>query len=123
MPPCVTFIRLFFNTLNASGKAEILLGSILKKNGWKRSSYIITTKIYWGGTTENEKGLSRKHIIEGLQYSLTRLGLDFVDIVFANRNDPNVPMEEIVRAFSYCIEKGMWRFINTEFLFQSTRFQ
>ena len=75
--------------------------------GWKRSSYIITTKIYWGGTTENEKGLSRKHIIEGLQYSLTRLGLEYVDIVFANRNDPNVPMEEIVRAFSYCIEKGM----------------
>ena len=67
----------------------------------------MTTKIYWGGKTENERGLSRKHIIEGLQYSLAKLGLDYVDIVFANRNDPNVPMEEIVRAFSYCIEKGI----------------
>uniref|UniRef100_H3CBK6 Potassium voltage-gated channel subfamily A regulatory beta subunit 3 n=1 Tax=Tetraodon nigroviridis TaxID=99883 RepID=H3CBK6_TETNG len=49
----------------ASGRAEITLGSILKKKGWRRSSYVVTTKIYWGGQAETEHGLSRKHIIEG----------------------------------------------------------
>ncbi|CAD5118628.1 DgyrCDS7316 [Dimorphilus gyrociliatus] len=90
----------------AAGKAEIVLGKLLKKKGWRRSSYIVTTKIYWGGKAETEKGLSRKHIIEGLKASLERLQLEYVDIVFANKPDPHTPMEEIVRAFSYIIDKG-----------------
>uniref|UniRef100_A0AAX7SUL0 Voltage-gated potassium channel subunit beta-1 n=1 Tax=Astatotilapia calliptera TaxID=8154 RepID=A0AAX7SUL0_ASTCA len=77
----------------ASGRAEITLGNIIKKKGWRRSSFVITTKIYWGGQAETERGLSRKHIIEGLRGSLSRLQLDYVDIVFANRNDVNSPME------------------------------
>ncbi|XP_051751312.1 voltage-gated potassium channel subunit beta-3 isoform X1 [Ctenopharyngodon idella] len=77
----------------ASGRAEITLGNIIKKKGWRRSSYVVTTKIYWGGQAETERGLSRKHIIEGLRGSLSRLQLDYVDIVFANRNDVNSPME------------------------------
>ncbi|XP_078525608.1 voltage-gated potassium channel subunit beta-3-like [Lissotriton helveticus] len=91
----------------ASGKAEQTLGNILKKKEWRRSSYVITTKIYWGGQAETERGLSRKHIIEGLRGSLERLQLDYVDIVFANRMDANSPMEEIVRAMTYVINKGM----------------
>ncbi|XP_035697680.1 voltage-gated potassium channel subunit beta-2-like [Branchiostoma floridae] len=90
----------------AAGKAEITLGNIIKKKGWRRSSLVITTKIFWGGRAETERGLSRKHIIEGLQGSLQRLQLDYVDVVFANRPDPNTPMEETVRAFSYVIERG-----------------
>ncbi|TNN25062.1 Voltage-gated potassium channel subunit beta-3 [Liparis tanakae] len=74
-------------------RAEITLGNIVKKKGWRRSSFVITTKIYWGGQAETERGLSRKHIIEGLRGSLSRLQLDYVDIVFANRNDVNSPME------------------------------
>ncbi|KAM3869555.1 voltage-gated potassium channel subunit beta-2 isoform 1-T1 [Diretmus argenteus] len=91
----------------ASGRAEITLGNIIKKKGWRRSSYVVTTKIYWGGQAETERGLSRKHIIEGLRGSLSRLQLDYVDIVFANRNDVNSPMEEIVRAMTFVINQGM----------------
>lgn len=91
----------------ASGRAETTLGNILKKKGWRRSSYVVTTKIYWGGQAETERGLSRKHIIEGLRGSLARLQLDYVDIVFANRSDVNAPMEEIVRAMTFVIDQGM----------------
>ncbi|XP_025861214.2 voltage-gated potassium channel subunit beta-3 [Vulpes vulpes] len=91
----------------AAGKAERMLGNILKSKGWRRSSYVITTKIFWGGQAETERGLSRKHIIEGLQGSLDRLQLGYVDIVFANRSDPNSPMEEIVRAMTYVINQGL----------------
>ncbi|XP_061659482.1 voltage-gated potassium channel subunit beta-2 isoform X2 [Syngnathoides biaculeatus] len=91
----------------ASGRAEITLGNIIKKKAWRRSSIVITTKIYWGGQAETERGLSRKHIIEGLRGSLSRLQLDYVDIVFANRNDVNSPMEEIVRAMTFVINQGM----------------
>lgn len=90
----------------AAGKAEMVLGNILKRKGWRRSSYIVITKIYWGGKSETEKGLSRKHIIEGLKSSLERLQLDYVDIVLANKADPHTPMEEIVRAFTYVITQG-----------------
>uniref|UniRef100_A0A8C4N9T0 Voltage-gated potassium channel subunit beta-1 n=1 Tax=Eptatretus burgeri TaxID=7764 RepID=A0A8C4N9T0_EPTBU len=91
----------------AAGKAEVVLGNIIKKKGWRRSSIVITTKIYWGGKAETERGLSRKHIIEGLKASLQRLQLDYVDVVFANRPDTNTPMEEIVRAMTYVINHGM----------------
>ncbi|XP_032769685.1 voltage-gated potassium channel subunit beta-3 [Rattus rattus] len=91
----------------AAGKAERTLGNILKSKGWRRSSYVITTKIFWGGQAETERGLSRKHIIEGLQGSLDRLQLEYVDIVFANRSDPSSPMEEIVRAMTYVINQGL----------------
>ncbi|XP_039703201.1 voltage-gated potassium channel subunit beta-3 isoform X2 [Pteropus medius] len=91
----------------AAGKAERTLGNILKRKGWRRSSYVITTKIFWGGQAETERGLSRKHIIEGLRGSLERLQLGYVDIVFANHSDPNSPMEEIVRAMTYVINQGL----------------
>ncbi|XP_075941142.1 voltage-gated potassium channel subunit beta-2-like [Anarhichas minor] len=91
----------------ASGRAETTLGNILKKKGWRRSSYVVTTKIYWGGQAETERGLSRKHIIEGLRGCLSRLQLDYVDIVFANRSDINAPMEEVVRAMTFVIDQGM----------------
>ncbi|XP_072888137.1 voltage-gated potassium channel subunit beta-2 isoform X4 [Hemitrygon akajei] len=91
----------------AAGKAEIVLGNIIKKKGWRRSSLVITTKIFWGGKAETERGLSRKHIIEGLKASLERLQLEYVDVVFANRPDPNTPMEETVRAMTHVINQGM----------------
>uniref|UniRef100_A0A8C2H6F7 Voltage-gated potassium channel subunit beta-2 n=1 Tax=Cyprinus carpio TaxID=7962 RepID=A0A8C2H6F7_CYPCA len=84
----------------------------------KRSSLVITTKIFWGGKAETERGLSRKHIIEGLKASLERLQLEYVDVVFANRPDPNTPMEgtsqsqficsiATVRAMTHVINQGM----------------
>ncbi|XP_039655648.1 voltage-gated potassium channel subunit beta-2-like isoform X1 [Perca fluviatilis] len=90
-----------------AGKAEVVLGNIIKKKGWRRSSLVITTKIFWGGKAEMERGLSRKHIIEGLRASLERLQLEYVDVVFANRPDPNTPIEETVRAMTHVINQGM----------------
>lgn len=83
------------------------MGAVFKKNGWKRSDLVVSTKIFWGGKGPNDRGLSRKHIIEGLTGSLKRLQLEYVDVVFAHRPDPDTPTEEIVRAFNYLIEKGM----------------
>ncbi|XP_040910818.1 voltage-gated potassium channel subunit beta-2-like [Toxotes jaculatrix] len=90
-----------------AGKAEVVLGSIIKKKGWRRSSLVITTKIFWGGKAEMERGLSRKHIIEGLRASLERLQLEYIDVIFANRPDPNTPIEETVRAMTHVINHGM----------------
>ncbi|XP_070766157.1 voltage-gated potassium channel subunit beta-2-like [Enoplosus armatus] len=90
-----------------AGKAEVVLGNIIKKKGWRRSSLVITTKIFWGGKAEMERGLSRKHIIEGLRASLDRLQLEYIDVVFANRPDPNTPIEETVRAMTHVINQGM----------------
>ncbi|XP_064460980.1 voltage-gated potassium channel subunit beta-2-like isoform X2 [Ornithodoros turicata] len=97
----------------AGGKAEIVLGKVLKKKAWKRSSYVLSTKLFWGPRSEMERGLSRKHIIEGLQASLGRLQLDYVDIVLINKADPMCPMEEIVRACTYCINNGMTMYWGT----------
>jgi len=101
----------FFDTAEvyADGKSELLMGQVIKQCGWKRADLVISTKLFWGGQGPNQSGLSRKHIIEGLRASLDRLQLDYVDLVYAHRPDPDTPMEETVRAFNWCIEKG-WAF-------------
>ncbi|XP_075745669.1 potassium voltage-gated channel subfamily A regulatory beta subunit hyperkinetic isoform X1 [Rhipicephalus microplus] len=91
----------------AGGKAEVALGKVLKKKRWRRSSYVITTKLFWATKSDSERGLSRKAIIEGLQASLERLQLSYVDIMLINKADSMCPMEEIVRACTYCIDQGM----------------
>lgn len=93
----------------ANGKAEEIMGQAIKELGWKRSDLVISTKIFWGGQGPNDKGLSRKHIIEGTQASLKRLGMEYVDLLFCHRPDPSTPIEETVRAMNYVIEKG-WAF-------------
>ncbi len=90
----------------AGGKAEIIMGNVLKKVGWRRESYIISTKIFWGGDGPNDNGLSYKHIIEGVNNALKRLQLEYVDLVFAHRPDPNTPIEETVRAMDQVIRQG-----------------
>lgn len=82
------------------------MGVAIRKFGWKRSDLVISTKLFWGGKGPNDRGLSRKHIIEGTDACLKRLQLDYVDLLYAHRPDPDTPMEEIVRAFNYVIEKG-----------------
>ncbi|XP_012288261.1 voltage-gated potassium channel subunit beta-2 [Orussus abietinus] len=86
-------------------RAETQLGRILLRRAWNRSSYVVTTKIYWNTKTEG-RGLSRKHIIESVQASLVRLQLSYIDIVMIHKVDPMCPMEEIVRAMNYVISKG-----------------
>jgi voltage-dependent potassium channel beta subunit len=91
-----------------NGDSEREVGRVIREQGWRRSDLIITTKIFFGVGRKgpNDTGLSRKHLIEGLNESLQRLGLDYVDIVFAHRPDNTVPMHEIVRAFNFLINQG-----------------
>lgn len=88
------------------------MGQAIKKFGWKRNDIVVTTKLNWGGHNGevliNNHGLSRKHIIEGLEASLKRLDLDYVDVVYAHRPDRLTPMEETVRAFHHVIEIKGW---------------
>ncbi|KAF9461897.1 NADP-dependent oxidoreductase domain-containing protein [Collybia nuda] len=94
----------------SGGKSEEEMGRVIKELGFRRSDIIVTTKLFWGiRFGPNDGGLSRKHIIEGAQASLARLQLDYVDVIFAHRPDNSVPMEEVVRAFNFVIEKG-WAF-------------
>ncbi|KAJ7241447.1 NADP-dependent oxidoreductase domain-containing protein [Mycena rebaudengoi] len=94
----------------ARGNSEVEMGRVIKELGYKRSDLVISTKIFWGlRDGPNDGGLSRKHIIEGTQECLERLQMTYVDVIFAHRHDSTVPMEEIVRAFNYVIEKG-WAF-------------
>ncbi|KAG6919860.1 hypothetical protein DXG01_015567 [Tephrocybe rancida] len=91
----------------AGGKSELEMGRVIKELGLRRTDLVVTTKLFWGlRKGPNDGGLSRKHIIEGTKECLERLGLDYVDVLFAHRPDNTVPMEEIVRAFNYVIEKG-----------------
>ncbi len=90
----------------ADGVAETIMGSVIKKAGWKRSDLVISTKLFWGGEGVNDKGLSRKHIVEGMNASLKRLQMDYVDLIFAHRPDLHTPVEETVRAFNHLIDQG-----------------
>lgn len=92
----------------AGGEAEAIMGRAFKKLGWRRSSYVVSTKFFWGlhqGPNEKDT-LNRKYLMQAIDGSLERLQLDYVDLVFCHRPDPNTPMEEIVRAMSDMISQG-----------------
>ncbi|THG98243.1 hypothetical protein EW026_g3906 [Hermanssonia centrifuga] len=94
----------------AKGESEIAIGRSIKTLGIRRTDLIVTTKLFWGlRSGPNDGGLSRKHIIEGTKEALERLQMDYVDVIFAHRPDPTIPMEEVVRAFNWVIEKGWVR--------------
>jgi len=90
----------------SSGASERIMGEVLKKTGWNQKDLVLSTKIFWGGDGPNDRGLSRKHIIEGMDASLMRMGLEYVDLVFAHRPDIHTPIEETVRAFNHLINQG-----------------
>jgi aryl-alcohol dehydrogenase-like predicted oxidoreductase len=92
----------------AKGKSEEVMGAALKKLGWRRSSYLISTKFFWGmydGVNEKDT-LNRKFLLEGIDGSLKRLGLDHVDLVFCHRSDPHTPIEETVWAMHDMVQTG-----------------
>jgi voltage-dependent potassium channel beta subunit len=90
----------------AGGNAETVMGNVIKQMGWRREGLVISTKIFWGGDGPNDTGLSHKHVIEGMNSALKRLQLDYVDLVFCHRPDPNTPIEETVRAMDIVIKQG-----------------
>ena len=90
----------------AAGQAETVMGKVIKKAGWKRSDLVLSTKIFWGGDGSNNKGLSRKHIVEGTDAALERLQTKYVDLIFCHRPDIHTPIEETVRAMNHIIDSG-----------------
>eukprot|EP01001_Neometanema_parovale_P006305 NODE_2675_length_1364_cov_158.626108_g2541_i0.p1 GENE.NODE_2675_length_1364_cov_158.626108_g2541_i0~~NODE_2675_length_1364_cov_158.626108_g2541_i0.p1 ORF type:complete len:415 (+),score=70.73 NODE_2675_length_1364_cov_158.626108_g2541_i0:59-1246(+) len=114
-------INLFDNAEGYSkGGAETMMGEAVKKGieeeVWNRTDLVLTTKLFFGGPDSvpmpdgvkrpNAVGLSRKHVIEGLQASLSRMGLTYVDIVYCHREDPHTPIEETVRAMNHVLDRG-----------------
>jgi len=92
----------------AKGQSESIMGGVFKKMGWRRSSYIVSTKFFWGlNDGPNEKNtLNRKYLMQAIDASLARLGLDYVDLVFCHRADSGTPIEETVRAMHDMIAAG-----------------
>ena len=92
----------------AHGQSEEVMGAALRKLGWRRGSYLISTKLFWGlhdGVNEVQT-LNRKYLLEGIDGSLQRLGMDYVDLVYCHRPDPSTPIEETVWAMHNIIERG-----------------
>jgi len=92
----------------ASGKSESVMGEALKELKWRRGSYLVSTKFYWGlHDGVNEKNtLNRKRLIEGINDSLNRFQLDYVDLIYCHRPDQTTPIEETVWAMHNIIEWG-----------------
>ena len=92
----------------AKGESERIMGAVLTKLGWRRSSYIVSTKFYWGlhdGANERNT-LNRKYLRQAIDGSLQRFGLDYVDLVYCHRPDPDTPIEETVGAMHEMIAGG-----------------
>ena len=92
----------------AGGKAETIMGKVFQRAGWRRSSYVVSTKFFWGlNEGPNERNtLNRKYLMQAIDDSLERFQLDYVDLVFCHRPDPETPIEETVRAMHAMIEQG-----------------
>ncbi|NDJ53395.1 MAG: voltage-dependent potassium channel subunit beta [Chloroflexi bacterium] len=93
----------------ARGRAETIMGEALQKSGWRRDSYMVSSKVF-GGAIDNpspiQRGLSRKHIYEAAYQAIERLQCDYLDLYFCHRPDPDVPIEEVVRAMTELIYRG-----------------
>ncbi len=94
----------------AGGKSEEVMGAALKRLGWDRGRYLVSTKLFWGiqrePTPNLTNTLNRKYLIEAINGSLKRLDLDYVDLLYCHRSDPNTPIEETVWAMHNIIESG-----------------
>jgi voltage-dependent potassium channel beta subunit len=92
----------------ADGQAELVMGAILKKSGWRRSSFLVSSKVYFGWEDDkpNQTGLSRKHVIEACHDALRRLQVDYLDLYYCHRPDANVPIAETARAMHDLITQG-----------------
>ncbi|MFK7971697.1 MAG: aldo/keto reductase [Bacteroidia bacterium] len=90
----------------AKGESEKVMGEILKKMDWDRSTYIVSSKVFWGGDKPNQKGLSFKHVVEACNAALQRLQVDYLDLYYCHRPDYNTPVSETVWAMNTLIQQG-----------------
>jgi len=100
----------FFDNAEAykRGQSEEIMGEALKRLGWRRGSYLVSTKLFWGlydGPNEKDT-LNRKYLLEAIDASLVRMDLDYVDLLYCHRSDPTTPIEETVWAMHNIIERG-----------------
>jgi len=102
----------FFDNAEAyeGGKSERMMGRVLAKRSWDRGSFCVSSKVFFGvfgkHNLPNQHGLSRKHIIEGCNQALSRLQVSYLDLFYCHRDDPETPMEEIVRAMNLLLQQG-----------------
>ena len=92
----------------AGGRSESIMGEALRELGWPRWSYLVTTKLFWGihGGVNMTDTLNRKYLLQAIDSSLERFGLDFVDVLYCHRSDPETPIEETVWAMSDIVAAG-----------------
>ena len=93
----------------AGGESERIMGESIRNLGWPRHSYVVSTKLFWGihdGVVNMKNTLNRKYLTQAIDASLERFGLDFVDLVFCHRADPETPLEETVWAMSDMVSSG-----------------
>ena len=90
----------------ASGESELLMGKILKKLKWTRDTYIVSSKVFWGGELPTQRGLSKKHIHDACNAALKRLQVDYLDLFFCHRPDPDTPIFETVYAMNDLLLQG-----------------
>ena len=90
----------------AEGESERIMGRVLRKTGWGRDTYCVSSKAYWGGGRPTQRGLSRKHLTDACHAALGRLQVDYLDLFYCHRPDLETPIEETVRAMHDLITQG-----------------
>ena len=90
----------------AAGESERLMGEALKKEGWSRDTFIVSSKVFWGGDRPTQRGLHRKHMRDACDAALRRLQVDYLDLYFCHRPDVDTPIEEVVYTMDQLIRAG-----------------
>ena len=90
----------------ANGEAEVIMGKALKTLGLSRDAYCVSSKAFWGGQQPTQRGLSAKHLTDACNAALRRLQVDYLDLFFCHRPDPETPIEETVRAMHALVMQG-----------------
>ncbi len=90
----------------ANGQSEIIMGEALKKLKWGRDSFCVSSKVFWGGDRPTQMGLSRKHIFDACHAAMKRLQVDYLDLYFCHRPDPDTPVSEVVWAMNDLLRQG-----------------
>jgi voltage-dependent potassium channel beta subunit len=90
----------------AGGRSEEVMGRLLATFGWPRDTFVLSSKVFWGGDRPNQSGLCRKHVIEACHAALRRLRVEYLDLYFCHRPDPATPIEETVRAMDLLVRQG-----------------
>jgi voltage-dependent potassium channel beta subunit len=89
-----------------AGASEVVMGEALRELGWGRDTYIVSSKVFWGGPKPTQRGLSRKHVTDACHAALKRLQVDYLDLYFCHRPDIDTPIEETVRAMHDLVVQG-----------------